>query len=212
MTRLSRVGGAWTAVGAPVVGVGVVIGLGAISGWPGWWISLMVLTVIAAVGYGIVCRRHGRPPPLLAAAVTLAVVVASAAMMLTTVAHLRAEGAVTTDRADVRRISGELICTTLRTGTDADRAAALRVATGELAARLRSGAAAAGPDQTRTTTRCTAARTGLGAVTSEHADVVVAANLTERVGSDDTASGRVIAARLDKVGGTWRVATLDVIR
>ncbi|GAA1461051.1 hypothetical protein [Williamsia maris] len=211
MTRRARILDAWIAIGAPVVGVAVVIGLGALRGWPGWWTSLMVLTVIAAIGYGVVSRRNGGPP-LLAAAVIVAVVVASAALASTAVTNLRADRALTADRADVRRISGELVCTTLRTGTDADRAAALRVATGELGARLRSGSAAAGSDGTRSTTGCTPARTGLGVVTADSADVVVAANLTERVGSDESASGRVIAARLEKVDGTWRVATLDVIR
>ncbi|GGF24460.1 hypothetical protein [Williamsia phyllosphaerae] len=211
MTRRARIVDAWIAVGVPIAGVGVVIGLGAIDDWPGWWISLMVLTVAGAIGYGVVTRRD-EPRLLLAAAMTVAVVVAAVALMLGAVVHLRADRALSDDRADVRRISGELVCTTLRTGTDADRAAALRVATGELGARLRSGAAAASSDQARSTTRCIPARIGLGAVTPDSADVVVAANLTERVGSDESASGRVIAARLEKVGGTWRVATLDVIR
>lgn len=211
MTLRTRVVDGWIRVGAPVVGVGVVIGLGAISGWPGWWISVMVLAALAAIGYGVVGRRDG-PPPQLVAAVSVAVVVASVALMLTAVAHLRADRALTADRDDVRRVSGELICTTLRTGTEADRAAALRVSTGELAARLRSGSAATGSDQTRSTTRCIPAQAGLGAVTADTAEVVVAANLTERVGSEESASGRVIAARLEKVTGTWRVARLDVIR
>ncbi len=216
---MTRVGELWVGCFAPVVGLGLVIWLGVITGWPDWSISLVSLAAFVVFGYVALGRRRDGRPPWLGAAMSLVVVLAAAGTLVAGIDHLRADRALIAERDRLRLISGDLVCTMLTTGTDADRSAARAAATGDLAARLRSGAAPSGSPPAppngsvaQTATRCTPARTGLGAVTADTADVVVAANLRERVGSEESATGHVVAARLERVRGTWKVAALDLIR
>ncbi|MGJ0117741.1 hypothetical protein ACQ7HM_00915 [Williamsia sp. MIQD14] len=210
-----------TALGSrmAVPGVGIAAGaaavwLGALVGWAPWWVSSVVTVIVVGVLVGVSAPAARRRRNVLAAT-TLALVVTLGAVVAVSATHLIDRRAVDHAADAVAREAGPLVCRIVDRGTAADRTSALDAATDELADRLRSGAGALEEAQAPAadvTAGCVPVETGVGGVSADGADVVVAVNVTERQGADTATLGRVLAAHLRRVDDRWRVSSVEVLR
>jgi energy-coupling factor transporter transmembrane protein EcfT len=196
----------WVGGAGLTVAVGLVALMAMVVGTPGWWLSLLLTSAVAAVA--VVGMLRARTLPESSGAVVVAVLVAAAAGGLAGVAvHERSDArSVIAAREEVARVGAPTVCRVIERGTPARQAAALAAATGDLAARLRSGAAVLGASDGQAA--CRPLQTGVTAVSPGAAEVVA---LVE-VSADGATGQRVVTAGLRRVDGRWAVAAMQVVR
>ncbi|MBE7161353.1 MAG: hypothetical protein INR72_08905 [Williamsia herbipolensis] len=206
MTPIRRVVQMWVGGAGLTVAVGLVALMAMVVGTPGWWLSLLLTSVVAAVALTVAVRVVRAPEAVVAVGAGV-VVLAAAGGLVGVAAHERSDArSVDTTRAQVGQVGAATVCRVLERGSPERQAAALAAATGDLADRLRSGAAVLGGSEGRAD--CRPLQTGVTTASPAAAGVVALVEVT----TDGASVTRAVTAELRRVDGRWAVATLQVIR
>lgn len=206
MTPMRRALDLWIGGAGVAVAVGLVALMAVAVGTPGWWVSLVVTSVVAAVAL-VVVVRVARPSEALVSVGVSALVHAAAGGLVGVAAHERADArSVDATRAEVAQVGAPTVCRVIERGTAGRQTAALAASTGDLADRLRSGAVVLGASAGRAD--CRPLETGVTTASPGAAEVVALVEVT----ADGTSTTRAVTADLRRVDGRWAVAALQVVR